>query len=98
MFRKTAMVGAMVLGLGLVGIPAFGDDDSDTLDDWYQEACEIMLWQFDGSRTARQNHPNFVSAVAMRDQGAARCEYGDYNEGSVMMRTALQRINVSPLY
>ena len=96
--RKTAMIAALVAGLGLVGTPAFGQEDSDSLDDWYREACETMLWQFDSARALRRNHPNFMQALAMRDQGASQCEYGNYNEGTVLMRSSLQSINVNPLF
>lgn len=95
--RKIAMIAALAMSLGLVGLTASAEE-SDDRDEFYQEACETMAWQFDDARVVRQNHPNFLRSLALRDQGVSRCEYGHQAAGSVLLRTALQDIDVYPLH
>lgn len=97
--RKMMAVTAMVLGLGIAALPAAGDDgDSYDRDEYLQEACETMAWQFGGARASRQTNPNFSRAVILGEQGVTKCDYGHHDDGAALLRTALQMIGVHPLY
>lgn len=97
--RKAVAIAAVLLSLGGFALPASADDgESFDRDDFYREACEDMIWQFDRARTVRQQDNNFTRALALRDQAAGKCDYGAYDEGAILARTALQMIGVSPLH
>jgi hypothetical protein len=95
--RKTVAIASLAFGLSLAGLPAAASDGGH-LSGWYDNACAEMLAQFDQGAAARQGDPRYNEALALRNQGAAECAYGNADSGSEKVRFALQEIGINPNY